>query len=126
MIVATSAEAELKPSQADPASGNVVEEGPNRLQVQLSAGRDPVTRRYRQAHRMLEGSNRVARRAADELVTKVQRGMHMAARATVAELLERRMLDLEPQDRDTSTMVRCNSAIDVRKVGVSTARRSSP
>ena len=43
--------------------------------------------------------------------------MRMAASGTVVELLEGRFADLEPQDRGSSTMVRCRSAVDVRKVG---------
>ena len=65
----------------------------------------------------VEGTDRVAQRVADEPATGVGRGMHMAATATVAELPEGPLVDLEHQDREPSTMVRCRSAIDVRKVG---------
>jgi len=81
----------------------------------VSAGRDPDTRRYRYVHKTVEGSKRVAQRAADELAAKVQHGMHLAARE-VADLLEKWMLHLETQDRVPSTMIRYRSAIDVRIV----------
>jgi integrase len=82
----------------------------------VSAGRDPGTGRYRYAHKTVEGSKRVAQRAADELAAEVQHGMHLAARGTVADLLEKWMLHLETQDRAPSTMIRYRSAIDVRIV----------
>lgn len=97
-------------------SGSIREKGPNRWQIRVSAGRDPGTGRYRYAHKTVEGSKRVAQRAADELAAEVQHGMHLAARGTVAALLEKWMLHLETQDRAPSTMIRYRSAIDVRIV----------
>jgi len=82
----------------------------------VSADRDPGTGRYRYVHKTVEGSKRVAQRAADELAAEVQHRMHLAARGTVADLLEKWMLHLETQDRAPSTMIRYRSAIDVRIV----------
>jgi integrase len=95
-------------------SGSIREKGPNRWQIRVSGGRDPGTGRYRYVHKTVEGSKRVAQRAADELATEVQHGMHQAARGTMADLLEKWMLHLETQDRAPSTMIRYRSAIDVR------------
>ena len=97
-------------------SGSIREKGPNRWQIRVSAGRDPGTGRYRHIHKTVEGSKWVAQRAADELAAEVQRGVHLAARGTVADLLEKWMLHLETQDRAPSTMIRYRSAIDVRIV----------
>lgn len=84
--------------------------------MRVSAGRDPGTARYRYFPKTVEGSKRVAQRAADELATEVQHGMHMAARGTIADLLEKWMLHLETQDRAPSTLIRYRSAIGVRIV----------
>jgi integrase len=97
-------------------SGSVRQTGPNRWQIRVSAGRDPVTRRYRYVHKTVEGSKRVAQKAADDLASEVGHGKHPAGRGTVAELLEKWMLHLETQDRAASTMIRYRSAIDVRIV----------
>jgi integrase len=97
-------------------SGSIREKGPNRWQIRVSAGRDPGTGRYRYVHKTVGGSKRVAQKAADDLASEVQHGMHLAARGTVADLLEKWMLHLETQDRAPSTMIRYRSAIDVRIV----------
>jgi integrase len=97
-------------------SGSIREKGPNRWQIRVSAGRDPGTGRYRYVHKTVEGSKRVAQKAADELATEVQRGMHQGQRGTVADLLEKWMLHLETQERAPSTLIRYRSAIDVRIV----------
>jgi hypothetical protein len=83
----------------------------------VSAGRDPGTGRYRYVHKTVEGSKRVAQRAADELATEVQHGMHLAARWSAADLLEKWMLRLETQDRAPSAMIWYRSAIDVTCAG---------
>ena len=92
-----------KPSYADVMSGSIRQTGPNRWQIRVSAGRDPVTRRYRYVHKTVEGSKRVAQKAADDLASEVGHGKHPAGRGTVAELLEKWMLHLETQDRAAST-----------------------
>jgi hypothetical protein len=91
-----------KPSEADLVSGSIRPKGPNRWQIRVSAGSDPGTGRYRYVHKTVEGSKRVAQRAADQLAAEVQYGMHGAARGTVANLLENWMLHLETQDRAPS------------------------
>jgi integrase len=95
-------------------AGSVRQRGPNRWQVRVSAGRDPATGRYRYVSRSIEGGKREALRAATELGTEVRRGMRPAERGTLADLLEKWMLHLETQGRAQSTLIRYQSAIDVR------------
>jgi integrase len=97
-------------------AGSVRQRGPHRWQVRVSAGRDPATGRYRYVTRSVEGGKREALRAATELETEVRRGMRPAERGTVADLLEKWMLHLETQGRARSTLIRYQSAIDVRIV----------
>src|ERR1035437_3197982 len=97
-------------------AGSIRQKSPNRWQVRVSSGRDPLTGRYRYVHRTVEGGKRDAQRAAAELATEVQHGMQPAVRGTVADLLEKWMLHLETQGRAPSTLIRYRSAIDVRIV----------
>jgi integrase len=71
---------------------------------------------YRYVHRTVTGSKRVAQKAADQLAAEVHRGLQLAKRGTVADLLEKWMLHLETQGRAASTMIRYRSAIDIRIV----------
>jgi integrase len=97
-------------------SGSIRETSPNRWQVRVSAGRDPGTGKYRYVHRTVNGSKRVAQKAADQLAAEVHRGLQPARKGTVSDLLEKWMLHLETQGRAPSTLIRYRSAIDVRIV----------
>lgn len=91
--------------------GSIRQRGANKWQVRVSAGRDPVTGRYRLVERTVVGSKRTAQRAAAELVTQLERGQVQAERGTVAELLDRWMEHIDVQGRAPSTLVRYRSAI---------------
>jgi integrase len=97
-------------------AGSIRQTGPDRWQVRVSAGRDPLSGRYRYVHRTVQGGKRDAQRAATELATEVQHGRRPAERGTVADLLEKWMAHLEVQGRAQSTLIRYRSAIDVRIV----------
>jgi len=97
-------------------AGSIRQTGPDRWQVRVSAGRDPLSGKYRYVHRTVQGGKRDAQRAAAELATEVQQGRRPAERGTVADLLEKWMVHLETQGRARSTMIRYRSAIDVRIV----------
>lgn len=93
--------------------GSIRQRGENTWQVRVSAGRDPLTGRYRLVERTVEGTKRAAQRAAAELVTQLERGEVQAASGSVADLLDKWMAHLEMRGRAPSTLVRYRSAINV-------------
>jgi integrase len=95
-----------------PVPGSIRQKGPDRWQVRVSLGRDPVTGHYRYLHRDVRGGKREARRVATQLAAEVDRGGHQHPnRYTVAELLEAWITHIEAQGRAPSTLSRYRSAM---------------
>jgi integrase len=93
-------------------AGSIRKRGPDRWQVRVSVGRDPVTGRYRYVAREVRGSKRDAQRVATQLSSEVDHGGHQHPNTyTVAKLLDEWMTHIEAQGRAPSTLARYRSAI---------------
>ncbi len=75
-----------------------------RWEVYVSAGRDPVTGRYRQVSRTIRGTVSDAKKARAELLTEVERGRHRGTAATVDELFVQWLIELERKGRSAKTI----------------------
>jgi integrase len=92
--------------------GSIRKKGPDRWQVRMSLGRDPLTGRYRYLHRDVRGGKRDAQRVATQLSSEIDHGGHQHPNTyTVAELLDVWMTHIEAQGRAPSTLARYRSAI---------------
>lgn len=89
---------------------------PNRWEVRVALGRDPVTGRYRQKSLTVHGSKAEAQRVLRRLIGEVEDGEHPAARAegegrTFAELLDEWMTFKDTDERSPTTIDRYHRAI---------------
>ena len=77
-------------ARAEYGGGSMRPVGPNKWELRVSAGRDPVTHRYRQVSRVVRGTKKEAVAALAALVAQVAAGTggHHGTNATVAELVE--------------------------------------
>ncbi|MGI9644429.1 MAG: hypothetical protein ACR2O6_03880 [Ilumatobacteraceae bacterium] len=57
-------------------------------ELRVFLGHDPVTGKQRYANKTVRGGKREAQRALAEMVTESERGLAMATKATVGELIE--------------------------------------
>lgn len=80
------------------------EVAPDVFELKVSAGRDPLTGRYRQVTRRFRGTLRQAKTARAELLTEVSQGRHVGVRATVDELFAEWLTELERKDRSPRTI----------------------
>lgn len=81
----------------------MIEITPGHWELRASAGKDPLTGKYRTVTRRFVGNKTAARKARAELLLEVQRGKHTGTQATLGTLLER-WLDKIEGDRSPRTM----------------------
>jgi integrase len=74
------------------------------FELSASAGKDPVTGRYRQVHRWFRGTLQEAKVARAEFVAEVKKGRHGGTTATVDELCREWLVELERRDRSPRTI----------------------
>lgn len=77
---------------------------PGVFDLMASAGKDPVTGRYRQVHRRFHGTLQEAKVARAGLLAEVKKGRHGGTAATVDELHEEWLVELERKDRSPRTI----------------------
>lgn len=87
--------------------------GSGRWQIRAFAGTDPVTGRPVQVTRTFVGGKRAAAKALAGLVTEVEEGTFDRTRATVAQLLDKWLEQIEPTRRP-KTLAEYRSKIDKR------------
>lgn len=80
------------------------ERSPGVWELVVEAGRDPVTGRRRQVSRTFRGNLREAKVARAELIVEAGRGHHDGTNATVADLFEEWVLELERKGRSPNTV----------------------
>ncbi|MFV0525077.1 MAG: tyrosine-type recombinase/integrase [Acidimicrobiales bacterium] len=80
------------------------EKSPGVWELVVSAGRDPVTGRYRQLSRTFHGNLRDAKKARAALVAEVGQGRHDGANATVDQLCTAWLAELERKGRSPNTI----------------------
>ncbi len=80
------------------------EVSPGVFELMASAGKDPLTGRYRQVHRWFRGTLQEAKVARAEFVAEVKRGRHGSTTATVDELCIEWLRELERKDRSPRTI----------------------
>lgn len=82
----------------------VREVAPGVFELIAQTGRDPVTGKYRQVFRRFHGTLAEAKVARAELVAEVKRGRHVGTTATMDELCEEWLRELERKDRSPRTI----------------------
>ena len=82
----------------------VREMAPGVFELKVSAGRDPLSGRYRQVTRRFRGTLREAKLERAKLLTEVGSGRHVGASATVDELFGEWLKELERKDRSPRTI----------------------
>jgi integrase len=80
------------------------EKAPGVWELFVQAGIDPTTGRRRQVSRTFHGNLRDAKKARAELLVEVSKGHHTGTRATVDELFEDWILELERKGRSPNTV----------------------
>ena len=91
------------PAKLRKATG-VRELSPGVFDLNAPAGKDPLTGRYRQVHKRFRGTLREAKLARAEFVAEVKRGRYGATAATVDELCQEWLKELERKDRSPRTI----------------------
>ncbi len=82
----------------------VREVSPGVFELIAQAGKDPVTGRYREVSRRFRGTLRQAKTARAELVAEVKQGRHVGTKATVDQLCEEWLQELERKQRSPRTI----------------------
>jgi integrase len=80
------------------------EKAPDVWELVVEAGRDVVTGRRRQVSRVFRGSLRDAKKARAELLVEVGKGRHNGSRATVEDLFNEWIVELERKGRSPNTI----------------------
>lgn len=80
------------------------ERSPGVWEIIVEAGRDPVTGRYRQVSRVFRGSLRDAQKERARLLTEVAGGRHTGTGATLDDLCEAWLVELERKGRSAKTI----------------------
>ena len=80
------------------------ERSPGVWELVVETGRDPVTGRRRQVSRTFHGTLREAKLARAELLVESSHGRHDGTNATVGDLFEEWILELERKGRSPNTI----------------------
>ena len=80
------------------------ERSPGVWELVVESGRDPVTGRRRQTSRTFHGTLREAKLARAELLVEASHGQHDGTNATVGDLFEEWILELERKGRSPNTI----------------------
>jgi integrase len=84
-------------------TGHIRQRGPTTWELRVSAGRDPLTSRYRQITRTVTGNKTAAKRALAELADEVAKGRHTGTSATLGTLLDTWLRQIR-NDRSPTTV----------------------
>ena len=70
----------------------------------VGAGRDPVTGKRRQASRIFNGTLTEAKKARAALITEVSKGRHTGTKATINDLFDDWIVELQRKGRSPNTV----------------------
>jgi integrase len=94
-------------------TGTLRPRGPNAWELRVSAGRDPLTGKYRQVTRTFHGTKTAAKRSLAELAEEVDKGRHTGTGTATLGLLLDRWLELAAPGLSPRTVDGYRSNIDV-------------
>ncbi len=80
------------------------ERGPGKWELIVQAGRDPVSGKQRQVSRTFQGNMRDAKKARADLLAEVSAGRHDGTGATLDDLCEAWLQELERKGRSPNTI----------------------
>ena len=80
------------------------ERSPGAWELIVEAGRDPVTGKRRQASRTFNGTLTEAKKARAALITEVSKGRHTGTKATINDLFDDWIVELQRKGRSPNTV----------------------